>query len=561
LKEIRHGGESWLTPPSRRKPRFSENQKIVRRRSAGGNNGRGVKLIIVHYHLRPGGIRRIIELATPHLGRLAGVDSIVLACGEAADRRWNEAFIRAARPMSVEFFVEPAFNYVSEQRLPPARVRAAVTDALRRLLQGSSAGNCAVWAHNLGIARNLVLTHELARACEQRGIPLIAHHHDWWFDNRWLRWPEMRRAGVRNLTTAAQAIFPATKTIRHVAINRADATALQRHFPNRAGWLPNLTERAVPPAPQRVRQARQWLQTRLGGKATPIWILPCRLLRRKNVAEALLLARWLRPGAWLVTTGGVSSKDEQAYYQKLSATAHQHHWRLRLGVLAGDETRKPSVAELMAASECVMLTSIQEGFGLPYLEAAAAGRPLIARSLPNIAPDMAEFGFRFPQSYDEISVHTGLFNWPAERARQAKRFGQWKRNLPAPLRKLATDPVVLAACEQPATVPFSRLSLDAQLEVLAQPAARSWELCAPLNPFLTVWRKRAGQKKLQVTRWPRTAERWLGGRSYAENMLRVFQLRPASPPTKQAATRAQAEFFQKKLAAANNYPLLWEAEV
>ena len=33
-----------------------------------------MKLIIVHYHLRPGGIRRVIELATPHLLRAVQTD-------------------------------------------------------------------------------------------------------------------------------------------------------------------------------------------------------------------------------------------------------------------------------------------------------------------------------------------------------------------------------------------------------------------------------------------------------------------------------------------------------
>lgn len=511
--------------------------------------------------MRPGGIRRIIELATPHLiSKLGGVDSVVLACGEANDRLWNKTFTQLVCPARAEFTVAPVFNYVSEQKLSPARLRVAMNRALDRLLAKLSGADCIVWAHNLGIARNLALTAGLARACEQRGIPLISHHHDWWFDNRWLRWPEMQRFGARNMSSTARTIFPATKTIRHVAINRTDASVLQRHFREQAGWLPNLAERATPPSPERVQAAGRWLQTRLGDKAAPVWILPCRLLRRKNVAEALLLTRWLRPDAWLVTTGGVSSRDEQSYFHKLSAAAHRHQWRLRLGVLAGDETRKPPVAELMAASECVMLTSVQEGFGLPYLEAAAAGRPLVARSLPNIAPDLAQFGFRFPQYYAEILVHTGLFDWSAERSRQAERFLRWKKQLPVALRKLATDPVVLAFATQPAAVPFSRLSLDAQLEVLAQSAARSWELCAPLNPFLPPWQRRAAQGTLQITRWPRTAARWLSGCSYAENFKRVLGRRPASQPAQAAAVSVQRDFFETKLAAANSYPLLWEAQ-
>src|SRR2546425_10074165 len=60
-------------------------------------------------------------------------------------------------------------------------------------------------------------------------------------------------------------------------------SVLHRPFATRAGWLPNLTERGKPPSPARARAARAWLGKKLGGSAAPIWILPCRLLRRKNI--------------------------------------------------------------------------------------------------------------------------------------------------------------------------------------------------------------------------------------------------------------------------------------
>lgn len=518
-----------------------------------------MKLIIVHYHLRPGGIRRVIELAAPHLARALGANDLTLACGEANDRAWNERFARALQPASVELLVRPAFHYLSEQNRSPAALRPKIIRAVDQLLAKVTAHDGVVWAHNLGIARNLILTAELARACEERGVPLLSHHHDWWFDNRWLRWPEMRRSGAASLAAAARIVFPAVSTLRHLAINHVDAAVLKRHFPDRTQWLPNPASRIAPPQSSRVQHARRWLRTQMGGRAAPVWLLPCRLLRRKNIAEALLLTRWLRPEARLVTTGEVSSQDEQAYFHKLNRAARHHGWPLHLAVLARNAPSQPSVAELLAASEGVLLTSIQEGFGLPYLEAAAAERPLIARSLPNIAPDLAKFGFRFPQAYDEIRVHPNLFDWIAEQARQRVQFGRWKKQLPARLHHLATTPVVLAATTEPEAVPFSRLTLPAQLEVLAQPVALSWQLCAPLNPFLSDWRRRAGAGALQVTRWPRTADRWLSGPAYARAFVRTLQ-RPSTRPNPDAAVRAQADFFEKKLAAANNYPLLWNTD-
>jgi glycosyltransferase involved in cell wall biosynthesis len=416
---------------------------------------------------------------------------VVLATAEARDRKWNELFEHHLGATPVEFFIEPAFGYLSEQRATAPALTLRIRVALDRLLAGANGDNTILWAHNLGIARNLVLTRELVHACEQRGITLVAHHHDWWFDNRWLRWPEMRRFGARTLAAAASTVFPEAPHVHHFTINQADARVLRRHFGRRGAWLPNLTERGAPPAPDRVKTARDWLQHKLRDRGATVWILPCRLLRRKNVAEALLLTRWLRPEAWLVTTGGVSSADEQAYAGKLEAAAHHHHWRLRLGVLAGDEAKKPSVPALLAASECVILTSIQEGFGLPYLEAAAADRPLIARALPNIAPDLERFGFQFPQCYGEVLVPPVLFDWNAEARRQHRLFRAWKQHLPPGCRKFAAEPILLRLVRKPGPVPFSRLTLTAQLEILAQPARESWERCAPLNPFLGPWRERA----------------------------------------------------------------------
>lgn len=521
-----------------------------------------MRLIIFHYHLRPGGVRRIIELATaPILKQFQGaIGQVVLATGEAQDAQWNESFKHRLQGTAVEFLVEPALGYLSEQRTTPRAASRRIRAALERVLATSQAHDTLVWAHNLGIARNILLTREWVRICQHRDIPLIAHHHDWWFDNRWLRWQEMRRFGIRTLADAARAVFPESPKVLHLTINQADTRILQKHLGSRVAWLPNLTERSARPAPDRIRAASHWLQRKLGPDGGPVWLLPCRLLRRKNVAEALLLARWLRPEAWLVTTGNVSSAEEIAYARKLEAAARQHHWRLRLGVLGGDEAGKPAVAELLGACECVMLTSIQEGFGLPYIEAAAAGRPLIARSIPNVAPDLKRFGFKFPQYYDEVFIPPELFDWDAEVRRQKRLLKAWKKLLPGAWRQAATDPVVLDCAHAPAPVPFSRLTLTAQLEVLAQPVLESWARCVVLNPFLAPWRRRAAAGELQSSSWPDRADNWLSSNAYARRWARAVKRRP--PPVAMApdARALQRDFIAWKLGAEYQYPLLWSPE-
>lgn len=524
-----------------------------------------MKLIILHFHFRPGGVRRVIELATPPLLRALkpAVREIALAADALPDAAWRDQFRELVRPVRLTLWTEPTLGYVAEQQRPPAEIRQRLRCFFDERLQGLSGNGCLVWAHNQSLGRNLLLTRELTRQCAMRDIRLVLHHHDWWCDNRWQRWPELHRSGFRSVEQAAETLLAAAPNVRHVTINGADFASLRKHIGPRAGWLPNLMPHTRPPARPRVAAARQWLKHQLNDHTAPVWLIPCRLLRRKNVAEALLLTRWLRPEAWLVTTGGVSSADEQAYADQLAAAGHRHHWRLRLSVLAGDETRKPTVPELLAASEAVLLTSIQEGFGLPYLEAATARRPLIARVLPNVAPDLHTFGFRFPQAYEELLVPTALFDWKRERARQEQFFREWLRLLPHALRRQVEKPIALASVQPPSVVPFSRLTLTAQLEVLTVPVKESWPACAALNPFLETWRQRAAAGKLRTTPWPRAADQWLSPTAYATRFIKLLRAnhwsseRPETKAGPKIALAVQRDLLAKTFAVSNQYPLLW----
>lgn len=517
-----------------------------------------MRLIIVHYHLRPGGVRRVIEEAAralvAHDG--LGLSAIDLLSGEPPDPAWRDQFQRAVGPTPVRYVLEPCAGYVSEQSGPPARIAGRLRAALRRLLAGCRAEDTVVWAHNTGLGRNLLLVRELERACAGPGIPLIAHHHDWWFDNRWQRWPEFERCGFRTPGEVARVLFPAAPHCGHAAINSTDAGILSGHCGAPVGWLPNPA--AAPSAPavpaERVREARAWLREQTGA-AAPVWILPCRLLRRKNVAEALLLARWLRPGAQLVTTGAASSADEQSCFDRLDEAARRHRWPLRLAVMRGDERRKPTVAALLAASEVVMLTSIQEGFGLPFIEAAASRRPLIARRLPNISPDLARFGFRFPHAYDEVLVPPRLFDRAAEIARQRRLLAAWRRGLPSTCRRLAGSLPLLAA-DAGRPVPFSRLTLTAQLEVLAHPPEETWARCAPLNEFLVPWRSAAAAGGLRAAPWPRAADRWLGGEAYAHRFADLLAAVRAQARGHPGDRAAQKVFIRQRLDSQHLFPLL-----
>jgi hypothetical protein len=121
----------------------------------------------------------------------------------------------------------------------------------------------------------------------------------------------MHSAGLPS--AVARASFVAY--VCHATINRLDYAVLNKHLGPQAKCLPNLAQRDGQPPRARIRAARNWLKSQLAD-ASPVWIFPTRFLRRKNLAEAVLLTRWLRPEAWFVTTAGVSSGEERNYARR-----------------------------------------------------------------------------------------------------------------------------------------------------------------------------------------------------------------------------------------------------
>jgi hypothetical protein len=119
---------------------------------------------------------------------------------------------------------------------------------------------------------------------------------------------------------------------------------------------------------------------------------------------------------------------------------------------------------------------------------------------------------------------------------------------------------LLLASERPEPVPFSRLTLTAQLEVLAHPAEQSWSVCAPLNPQLPGWKRRCERGELAATRWPARADHWLSGPAYARQFGEFVRKRFSDRTDETTGGHVQQEFIRERLKSGNLFPLLWSKE-
>lgn len=516
----------------------------------------GKILVVAHHHLRPGGVRRVIETTLPALAAAGRMDRIVLALGEPPPPHWIHTLHTSLQGTPVETRIHPEFLYLAEQNAthPPPQNRL---DALcTAILENAGATQAVLWTHNPALGRNLPLAKAWTQAARTTGAILVFHHHDFFFDNRWHLWNHIRQTASTTLEEAAETVFPHGKNIIHLLVNRRDLQCLSQGLPHAAFWIPNPAPPATPSAAER-KSACEWMASRLGTRA-PYWLLPGRLLRRKNIAEAVLLARWLRPRSRLATTGGASSAGEFPYARRLAAAAAEHCWNLDLAVLE-NHPGHPPVPALIASAGAVLFPSLMEGFGLPCLEAASAERPLLARSLPNVMPDLLAMGLHAPLAYREILVPPDAWDSKKELHRQRALWESWRSTLPPPALEFCEEPLFLRHPGEP--VPFSRLTFPAQVEILSHTPATLHAMLSGANPELAALHD--SRAVLPPASLDPAASETLSPARFAEKFHSAVQSAPLAMPaaTSSSPDRALQAFLRDRLASSNLYPLLFSTGI
>ncbi len=147
---------------------------------------------------------------------------------------------------------------------------------------------------------------------------------------------------------------------------------------------------------------------------------PRKNLRRLVAAHALARTRAAVPDLVLVGAGG----------REPGPAGPGVH---RAGYVPDDELRS-----LVAGARLVAMPSLDEGFGLPLLEAAACGRPVVASDLP-VMHEVAAAGTTFADPSDEEALAHALVDalaapdGPEERAARRAHAGRftWSRTADA----------------------------------------------------------------------------------------------------------------------------------
>ncbi len=342
-----------------------------------------MKINLIHYTAPPvvGGVETILARQAGQLARSGHQVHILTGRGRTWDARIpvetvnlidirHPQILRAKASLD-QGIIPPDFSALVDQ----------IQNDLRRLFQGSQV----VIAHNVAsLNKNLALTAALYNLSqENQPSRLILWHHDlawkteryqselhegWPWDLLRTAWPGVKQVTVseiRRQELAALIDIPMRQiTVVPAGLDLVDFLGLPHHLARLADDL-HLT------------------------MAAPILLCPVRLNRRKNLELALQTLAELRqrmPQAALIVTGQPTPQGK-TYLESLKKLRSELGLEGAAFFLAERFPEGLSEAGLLGfyrLADALLLTSREEGFGVPLLEAGLAGIPIFCTRLESL---------------------------------------------------------------------------------------------------------------------------------------------------------------------------------
>ena len=350
-----------------------------------------LKIAIVHYHLNPGGVTRIIESQIQSLK--SDTAKIKIICGFCPD---PEQY----RQAGIELIINNELNYIYPESISAdklIRIYNSLNDFFRKVIDKDEI----IHFHNLNLAKNPVATKVISDMASE-GYFVVNHIHDF-AEDRPQNWDFIKKvieehfkANLRNI------LYPDLSNYLVAVLNSFDLDRIKENginekrrflLPNPFGFLP---EKDINNKHLCASKIRQKLNLKAGKK---IITYPVRVIRRKNIGEFILLSTLFKTEAhWLVTLPP-KNPIEIKYYEKWKIFCRKEripvHFEVGLSVEFND---------LIYASDFCITTSIREGFGMVFIEPWLFRTPVIGRDIPYVTKDLKKLGMNFSGFYQNMHI-------------------------------------------------------------------------------------------------------------------------------------------------------------
>ena len=341
-----------------------------------------LRIAIVHYHLRPGGVTSVIRQAVSALENENGRIAVLAGSSAGPDM-----------PGSAHYAVVDGLNYAATAQPPcsPDMLAERLEETARQALGGSPD----IWhIHNHSLGKNCAFPMAICLMARQ-GKRILLQIHDFPEDGR----PANYRAlleevgGGDPLALGAQ-LYPQVGHVHYAALNERDAGFLRAAgcFDDRVHLLPN----AVSMKPPRDDDADDAVSA---GRRT--FLYPTRAIRRKNIGEFMLWSAVGAEGDRFAATLAPTSPSDVVFYKQWKEFAASRGLPVKFEVGLKDNV---PFQTLLKSAHAVVTTSVAEGFGLAFLEPWLAGRSLVGRDLPEMTQGFKREGMNLSTLYPRLQV-------------------------------------------------------------------------------------------------------------------------------------------------------------
>lgn len=346
-------------------------------------------VLILHHHLNPGGVTKVIESQIQAIKFAAKNISISIICGDANGRTAFEGCMINQNKI---------INYLEKKTDNSSLISrvAEITAFIRNNIRNDTVLHC----HNLNLGKNPLLLMAVFNLASE-GVAVVNHCHDF-AEDRPLNMKALNRMIRQTGLRTREVLYPDMPNYHFIVLNTFDYNRiLKTGIPaGRVHLMPNPVslEDYVPGENEQELRIKICIRLSLDSQKK-ICTYPVRAIRRKNLGEFILLAVLHESTCQFVITQPPKNPDElSGYYRwKEFCVKHGIHIKFEAGDVVNHE-------DLIRISDFCITTSTREGFGMAFLEPWLVNTPVCGRDLPAITGDLKSYGLEFPGLYNSIRV-------------------------------------------------------------------------------------------------------------------------------------------------------------
>ncbi len=333
-----------------------------------------MKVAIVHYHLEPGGVTRVIENTLDSFAEFMPSTQFVVLSG----RSYPGHKIKNIQVVNGLGYSSPS-NSISSQSLKERLVESA---------EYGLGGKPDLWhIHNHSLGKNPALTNAVALLAEE-GYPILLQPHDFAEDGR--------PSNFNALAEVYSITYPASPFIHYATLNHRDFLFVDKLFKGKSTQVHLLANSiSSPPSNDLKKKSSVHLPENL-------FVYPVRAVRRKNLGELALIAS-VHPEKHFANSLGPTNPNFFDIFEKWKKFVQR--FKLPVSFAIGEKTNV-KFHDIMNHAEGIISTSIAEGFGLGFLEPWMFEKFLSGRNIPEITKDFSNLGINLDNLYNRIDIDT-----------------------------------------------------------------------------------------------------------------------------------------------------------